>query len=160
LQFHLPPLRDRKEDIPALVGAFLERAARQYKKQIRGISRSSLRVLVEHDWPGNIRELESEIRRAALVCPAGGVLQPEHLGPSRWSVEQKRKGSEPALPPAEEAAAPQPAGTLQEKLEDVERIAIEEALRESKGNRSAAARLLGITRNGLAMKMARLGIEE
>ncbi|MFN2239976.1 MAG: sigma 54-interacting transcriptional regulator [Thermoanaerobaculia bacterium] len=159
LQFHLPPLRDRKEDVPALVGAFLERAARQYKKQIRGISRSALRVLVEHDWPGNIRELESEIRRAALVCPAGGVLQPEHVGPARWIVEKRRKEIDPASPP-EEAALPQPAGTLQEKVEDVERIAIEQALRESKGNRSAAARLLGITRNGLAMKMTRLGIED
>jgi len=159
LQFHLPPLRDRKEDIPALVGAFLERAARQYKKQIRGISRSSLRVLVEHDWPGNIRELESEIRRAALVCPAGGVLQPDHLGPIGSSVEKRRQEKELASP-AEEAAPLPVSATLQEKLEDVERVAIEQALKESKGNRSAAARLLGITRNGLAMKMARLGIEE
>src|SRR5690606_33510652 len=99
------------------------------------------------------------IRRAALVCPAGGVLQPDHLGPIGSSVEKRRQENDSASP-AEEAAPLPVTATLQEKLEDVERVAIEQALKESKGNRSAAARLLGITRNGLAMKMARLEIED
>lgn len=159
LQFHLPPLRERKEDIPQLVLEFVERAAEEYGKDIRGVSRRALDLLVRHDWPGNIRELEIEIRRSVLVCPNGSALQSEHLGTVKWLL-RKAAGVQAASSAAESApAAADPSGpdTLRKRLDDVERRAIEEALHKASGNRSLAARLLGITRNGLTMKLSRLG---
>ena len=144
LQFHIPPLRDRKEDIPALVLEFVARAAAEYAKAVEGVTRSALRVLVEHDWPGNVRELESEIRRAVLVCPRGGSLQREHLGTVRWLVD--REESQPG------------AHRLRDEIDDLERQRVDSALRSTGGNRTMAAKLLGITRNGLALKMKRLGL--
>ncbi len=161
LQFHVPPLRERRDDIPPLVVEFIERAAREYGKTITGVSQRALALLMAHQWPGNVRELESEIRRAVLVCPPGAVITPDHLGPVRWAVAQ-------APPAAEEGAGTGDAGPsssdgapfedLQARIDAVERAAIEQALAAANGNRSQAARLLGITRNGLAMKMARLGM--
>ncbi|HVS32141.1 MAG TPA: helix-turn-helix domain-containing protein [Thermoanaerobaculia bacterium] len=172
LQFHIPSLRDRVEDLAPLVIEFIGRAAIEYGRSVRGVSRAALNVLTRHDWPGNVRELESEIRRAVLVCPQGGAIQPEHLGTVRWRVEKRLSGggaaaalagdgepvAEPPADPVTSAAGSPGFADLQSRLDQVEREAIEQALRSSRGNRSAAARLLGITRNGLAMKMARLGI--
>lgn len=176
LQFHVPPLRDRRDDIPALVLAFVERAASDYGKDVAGVSRKALSLLVRHEWPGNIRELESEVRRAVLVCPSGSALRAEHLGPVEWAV--KRRAEEPATAPRSEEPAREPhtgqsapapevarasepgipaPRSLRERVEATERQAIEEALRAARGNQTAAARLLGITRNGLAMKLARFG---
>jgi len=160
LQFHLPPLRERKEDIPQLVLEFVERAAEEYGKEVRGVSRRALDLLIQHDWPGNIRELEIEIRRSVLVCPTGSSLQSEHLGTLKWllrkasAVQPEAAPAVGAGPASSDAKVPD---TLQKRLDDVERSAIEEALQRSSGNRSLAARLLGITRNGLTMKLARLG---
>ena len=171
LQFHIPPLRERKDDIPALVFEFVNRACDEYKKDVRGVSRRALNVLLQHDWPGNVRELESEVRRAVLVCPNGNALQSEHLGSVRWMVDSRAAASTPAaVSPAEENGQPElpetpeppsdPAATLQSRVDATERVAIEEALRASGGNHSLAARRLGITRNGLAMKMRRLGMKK
>ncbi len=170
LQFHVPPLRERPEDVPPLVVEFIDRAVREYGKSILGVSQRALALLMEHGWPGNVRELESEIRRAVLVCPAGAVLTPDHLGPVRWAVAAKQAATPPidAAPVApagggSDSAAPSlpegaPFADLQARIDAVERAAIEQALAAANGNRSKAARLLGITRNGLAMKMARLGM--
>src|SRR5687767_12865853 len=157
LQFHLPPLRDRSEDIPALVLSFVRRASQEYGKQIRGVSRKALNLMCQHDWPGNIRELESEVKRAVLVCPSGGALQKELFGPIRWRVE--RAGLQPQTTPSVPAEPTSPESLkLQELTDSAERAAITRALEISKGNQTVAAKMLGITRNGLAMKMARLSL--
>jgi transcriptional regulator with GAF, ATPase, and Fis domain len=162
LQFHVPPLRDRKEDIPTLALTFAERAAEEYHKEVRGISRSAMQLLMDHDWPGNVRELQSEIARAVLVCFDGGVLQCEHFAPVRFRVDQ-RDASPPAasgfsVPPAATPRATPDSPLLQDRVDAVERETILEALHRSAGNKSAAAKTLGITRNGLTLKMARLGL--
>jgi len=144
LQFHLPPLRERREDIPALVAAFAQRAATVHRRSIRGVSRKVVRLLMQHDWPGNIRELQREVERAVLLCSRGGVVQAEHLD----------------LPAAHEDASIDGVLSLRQQIERAERDAIVAALRASNGNKSKAARLLGITRNGLALKLARLGIAQ
>ena len=181
LQFHIPPLRERLEDLPVLVLAFAERAAAKHEKRIRGISRKALDVLRKHDWPGNVRELQNEIERAILVAPDDGVLHAEHFRPIVWLVEQKakekgqREGNPDsrltdtaveATPDTPGAGSAAPAGpprakgsetlNLQDRVDALERTTIEEALREARGNKSLAARMLGITRNGLAMKITRL----
>jgi DNA-binding NtrC family response regulator len=169
LQFHIPPLRDRKEDIPGLVLELASEAAEEAGKSIEGVSRRALDLLMAYDWPGNVRELQSEVRRAVLVCPSGSLLTPDHFGPVRWAVEKTRadedlKPSSPTPPePAETARPPEPpaGGTkLQEQIEAVERKAIQNALAATGGNKSKAADLLGVTRAGLAMKMRRLLVRD
>lgn len=164
LQFHLPPLRERQEDIPALVLAFAHEAAKRYNKEIRGVSRKALDLLTAYPWPGNIRELKNEVDRAVLLATDGGHLESDHFAPVKYAVEYGK------APPPREGPIPTPArdsgtspevratATLQGRLDLVEREAILEALRTRHGNKSKAAQLLGITRNGLALKVKRLGI--
>ncbi len=164
LRFHIPPLRDRREDIPELVVAFAQRASREYGKRIRGVSRKALALLMAHDWPGNVRELESEVKRAVLTCHAGGVVDSSHFGTVRWAVEKASNETVPvsAAAPVVRSAASLPRTPedtlrpLQEQLDEVEQAAIEAALQAASGNKSLAARILGITRNGLASKLLRL----
>jgi DNA-binding NtrC family response regulator len=149
LEFHSPPLRSRIEDLPVLAVEFLQRAAAEYGKRILGITNGALALLQSRQWPGNIRELQSEIRRAVLVCDNDCSLEEKHFllvvrGPA---------------PTVEAIPMPAPPLTLRERVEIVEREEIERALQISRGNRSHAARMLGITRNGLAHKLRRLGIE-
>jgi len=135
----IPPLRDRPEDIPQLVTVFALRNAARHKKRIRGVSRRALELLVHYDWPGNVRELQNAVARAVLRARSGGTLDTSHFDQLRATV------------------APPP--THPTHLQTVERDAIEEALRKSDGNISAAARLLGITRAGLYLKMKRYAIK-
>ncbi len=153
IELRLPPLRERREDLPALLLAFAARAAAKYGKRVHGVSRRALSALMSHDWPGNVRELESLIERAVLLCPDGGSLQREHLGIVETDhVEPIQTVPLAALPGPEER-------TLQAQVDAVEREAILRALAAAKGNKSKAARMLGITRNGLALKMDRLKID-
>jgi transcriptional regulator with PAS, ATPase and Fis domain len=153
LEFHIPPLRERREDIPALALEFLMRACETYNKSVLGLTEAALALLQAHSWPGNVRELQSEIRRAVLLCQPDESLQPAHF---------------PAIKPAnvEELHVDRPAyvnedhRSLRERLDAVEREAIEQALRRTEGNHSRAARILGITRNGLSHKLRRLGIRD
>lgn len=163
LQFHLPPLRERPEDIPALATAFVGRAADAHGKEIRGITRKALQVLAAHQWPGNIRELKSELERAVLVAPDGAAIDSTHLGPVRWLVEQAQ-GASGDRPTASVALGESTAANslsfraLGERIATVEHEAIREALARTGGNQTEAAKLLGITRNGLALKLSRLGL--
>ena len=157
LQFHIPPLRDRREDIPALVLTFVERACAEYHRRVAGVSRKALALLTHYDWPGNVRELKSEVERAVLVTPNGAAIQAEAFGPVQWAMDHHRTVAEPAaaVPPPKEYSA-----LLRNRVEDVEREQILEALREAGGNRSRAARLLGISRNGLTLKLRRLSLKD
>ena len=154
LRFDLPALRDRREDIPALTLTFANEAAVRHHKNVRGISRSALAALIDYDWPGNIRELRNQVQRAMLLCEPNGLVDASHfeLEPSP-NLQSRAPGAPSAQsPPAE------PVGPLQLQVESLERRAISQALLQCNGNRSAAARLLGITRNGLALKLRRLGL--
>jgi DNA-binding NtrC family response regulator len=152
LELHLPPLRERREDLPHLVLTFAGRAAAKYRKRLRGISQGALRLFLEHDWPGNVRELESEVERAVLLCPDGGLLQREHFAISAPSPPRE------PVQPAPTSGSGTPSRILQEQVDALERQAILAALAAAGGNKTAAARALGVTRNGLALKMKRLGI--
>jgi len=154
LRFDLPALRDRREDIPSLTLTFANEAAARHHKNVRGISRSALAALIDYDWPGNIRELRNQVQRAMLICEPNGILDTSHfeLDPP---PNPPPDGPDPApaqSPPAE------PLAPLQLQIESLERGAISRALLQCNGNRSAAARLLGITRNGLTLKLRRLGL--
>jgi two-component system response regulator PilR (NtrC family) len=172
LQFHLPPLSERPEDIPPLLLAFAERAARDYGKQIAGVSRKALDLLMAYDWPGNVRELKSEVERAVLLCADGDALTSDHFGPVRWALEHRlvplpaepKAAPEPeplaVIPLIEDLPTPAPSAprTLQDELDELERRLIVEAFEAARHNKSVTAQRLGVTRNGLAIKMKRLGI--
>jgi transcriptional regulator with AAA-type ATPase domain len=146
----VPPLRERREDIPALVDGLTRTYSRELGKSVRGITVKALRTLVEYGWPGNIRELEHETRRLVSICPDGQAIDSAMLSDH---VRQPAGAETPADddPTSIDLAA---------SAERLERRLIRTALIRAGGNRTAAARLLGISRNGLAIKMERLGITE
>jgi DNA-binding NtrC family response regulator len=163
LLLRVPTLRERKEDIPALALGFLERSSREHRKSIVGISRKAMGLLFEHEWPGNVRELQNEVARAVLFSHDRGVLHSEQFESVAEAIEAHRVSQAPGdEAPKEKVSTTERFSfrdgmTLQEMVDEVEREAIEKALSAAKGNKSKAARMLGITRNGLAMKMKRLG---
>ncbi|MBS1370268.1 MAG: sigma-54-dependent Fis family transcriptional regulator [Lentisphaeria bacterium] len=143
----LPPLRDRRAEIPQLVARFAAEFARENNRPVTGISPEALRALLDYPWPGNIRELRNCIEYM-VVLSQGPLLEVRDLPES---VREPGKAEE-LLPrrPEETPPAEKPL-----KLEENERILIEEALRKCNGNRTAAARLLGISRRTLHRKLAK-----
>ena len=135
VQIKIPPLRERKSDIPVLVNSFLERFS-DPKRSLRSISEEAMTRLMAYDWPGNVRELENAIERA-VALGSGPVLQVSDL-PSNLHY-----GSTERLPGAEELVP----------LEELERRAIYRALRETSGDKLAAARLLRIGKTTLYRKL-------
>ena len=145
---HVPALRERPADIPPLVAHFLERSVAETGRRVRGISVVALAALSGAAWPGNVRELENEVRRLIQLCPDGRAIESDMVSPSIAAAK----------------AAPQPAAAtddlhLQRRIEALEGTLVRQALDRSGGNLSEAARLLGVSRNGLVMKMQRLGID-
>ncbi len=160
LEIWLPPLRERLEDIPEFATLFAQRAARASGKRVRGITERALRLLTCHRWPGNVRELETDMERAVALCADGGSIDSRlfsHLDP----VAGRPSSVSVLEAPTSRAVAPK-AGhstvTLREELDATERERIRRELALSGGNKSEAARRLGVTWNGLVMKMKRLGL--
>ena len=141
----IPPLRDHKEDIPDLVNLFIERFAREAGKDIGGISADALAALTAFHWPGNVRELENIIERGVALSNGGELqLSDIHLD----STRTKAPGDSHALLPE---------GMTLEQWEDE---MIREALRRANGNKSQAARALGLSRNALRYRLSKLGVPD
>jgi DNA-binding NtrC family response regulator len=137
-QIHIPPLRERVEDLPPLIAYFLNIYSRQIKKKVSGVSAAAMEVLTHYYWPGNIRELENVIERAVIIVEGGEIL-PEDLPGDLLKVRCKQ---------------PKPV----EEMQNLERELIVRTLRECNWNRSLAAKRLGMGRRTLYDKLARLGI--
>ena len=147
IELQVPSLRERPEDIPALVQTFARSAADSSNKRIEGISRRALKRLMEHGWPGNVRELRHTVEAAVMRCPDGGSIQESHLAlPSPSPMRGSTTGGSGS------------AASLSGRIEDAEREAIVDAIRRAGGNKSRAAKFLGITRAGLYAKLKRHGI--
>jgi transcriptional regulator with PAS, ATPase and Fis domain len=147
-QIPLPPLRDRTEDIPLLVSQFIRRFRSETSRPIDGIADRALAALMTYPWPGNIRELENAIEHAFILCPEFEFeIDLEHLPPHV-------RGDAPGAGAVE--AGPESVGAG--RLETLEREALLGALDRSGGNRSAAARELGIHRTTLLRKLKRLDL--
>jgi len=149
---HVPPLRERREDIPLLAKNFLQRFARQHGSPARELSPAALAALQDHRWPGNVRELQNVIERAAILCGANGILEPTHLGLTKPITVE----TTPARPPSPLAQAT-PSASQFPTLDEVERQHILEALKRCEDNRTHAAKLLDISVRTLRNKLKEYG---
>ena len=142
VRLELPPLRERREDIPLLVDHFVARYNRLKGRDVAGVSDAALTRLMEHDFPGNIRELENIIEHAFVLCRSG-LIELSHLPPHLRGAE-------------DEARSGLPSGLT---LATMEKLLIRDALRRHKGNRAAAARELGIDVSTLFRKIKALKLK-
>jgi two-component system nitrogen regulation response regulator NtrX len=142
IPFHVPPLRERKEDIPALAAYFLEEFARGYGRKPKELTPQALQLLQEYHWPGNVRELKNLIERIVILSPQTRI-DARHI-----PLQPARKGEK----------TPERYGSLQDVREAAERDYIQKKLEEAGGNVSRTAELLGLERSNLYRKMRALGI--
>ncbi len=146
MRMTLPPLRSRREDIPLLIEHFIKRFNRRQGKLISGVSPDAMRLLMAHDYPGNIRELENLIEHGFVLC-SEGMIKPEHLpdsftgGAAAASASRKNKPD-----------------NLQEAVREAETRAILQALEQNNFNRAAAAKALGMHKTTFFRKIKTLGI--
>jgi transcriptional regulator with GAF, ATPase, and Fis domain len=142
----VPPLRERREDIPLLAEYFLARYAAELGKPVAGFSQQAMELLEAYDFPGNVRELQNEVQRVVIQIEPGGFVTPELLSLRIRQVE----GLVDRVKPTK--------GTLKETMDQIERWLLIEALREHDNNKTAAAKTLGITREGLHKKLRSFGL--
>jgi DNA-binding NtrC family response regulator len=142
IEIRLPPLRERKEDIPLLVEAFLRKCAEASHKEVRGMTESALAMLIDYPWPGNVRELENVIERAVTLA-RGEKIVPEDLPPAILGARGERR----VIDEAAERTLP---------LQAIEREYILRILEKTGGNKYQAAQMLGIDRKTLYRKLAEM----
>jgi len=138
VEIHIPPLRERREDIPALSAHFLSKYAARYSKQIDHFSQEALQKLVEYSWPGNVRELEHTVERSVIMCRESNI-QSHHLGLQNSNRSLGMDLSEMSL-------------------EQVEALLIRKALARYNGNVSQAAEVLGLSRGTFYRRMEKYGL--
>lgn len=137
IEIHLPPLRERKEDIALLAMHFLRQSSQRYRKSLTGFEPTALKVLQDHPWPGNVRELDHSIERAVLLAEG-----------------QEIRASDLGLRPAREGAL-----RIEDmSLEDVERALIQKAMGRYSGNVSHASQALGLSRSALYRRLQKYGL--
>jgi DNA-binding NtrC family response regulator len=148
----IPPLREHKEDIPDLVTHFLVCFAQEHQREISGITPAALKLLMEYHWPGNVRQLENTVERAVALA-RGPMIEAEDV---HLDTPASRAGSTPGDAATTASGMPfLPDGMTLEQWEDE---MIREALRRADGNKSQAARLLGLSRNALRYRLGKLGV--
>ena len=163
VHIHLPPLRRRKEDIPLLVDYFLSRFREELGKNVMGISREALEHLMEYDWLGNVRELENRLKRA-VVLSRSDTLTPENILPDSEGIRKSAWRKEEVEDKLGDCFR-QIFQIIRQNdddlnvMETMEHHIILEALKETGGNQSQAARLLGMNRNTLRNKIRGYGID-
>lgn len=143
----IPPLRERRDEIPALVHHFVARAAAEFRKGLVRVAEETMEHILLYPWPGNVRQLQNELRRIVALADADAVVVPAALSRAiRLETEQAlraRSGAELAVPLADKLAP---------TLARVEREMIKAALHANHGRLEATARALGISRKGLYLK--------
>jgi Nif-specific regulatory protein len=142
----VPPLRERREDIPLLAQYFLTRYSTELGKPAGGFSQQAAELFQGYDWPGNVRELQNEVQRLVIQVDPGGFVTPDLLSPRVRQVEGMIERVRPTK------------GTLKEMMDQLERWLLIEALREHQNNKTKAAATLGITREGLHKKLRAFGL--
>ena len=156
IPLHVPPLRERREEIPLLVDHFVDKFSHELQKPMLRVAEETLEYLVLFRWPGNVRQLANEIRRMVALAEAGAVLMPEHLSPMIAASRRTVPASQRTLEPTEMVMRlDQPMAAATEHLE---RALIQRALKMCGGKVDDAAKTLGLSRKGLYLKRQRLGL--
>jgi len=137
VEIHLPALRERREDIPALAAHFLARYAARYRRPVQGFDSAAVQTLMQYSWPGNVRELDHTIERAVLMC------RTDEIQPADLSLSSQRAPSQ---------------GLEDLSLEAVEAMLVRKALQRYQGNVSQAAEALGLSRGALYRRMEKYGV--
>jgi two-component system response regulator PilR (NtrC family) len=163
IELRVPSLRERRGDIPDLSEAILARMGKRMNVEVPQMSEDAYRLLSDYSFPGNVRELENVLERALTLC-TGGMITPEHIklrASTRPMPETATAASGAAAPGAVTTAPGTPTGpiALGEQLDDIERNAIVKALEQTRYNKTAAAKLLGMTFRALRYRIKKLGIE-
>ncbi len=153
INLSIPPLRERKEDIPLLVDRLLEKQCRRMQRKVKGINDQALIKLLEHDYPGNVRELENIIMAAVAVGEVGQVLTEEHLAVPLDRVQRQRGISGKSAGAKGEILSVEEGMNLKEHLWEEERRFIEQAMKKNENNISKAAEALGLKRQTLQHKL-------
>jgi len=143
IPIHLPPLKERREDIPLLAEFFFHKIALKNRKPIHAISNDAMAYLMDYAWPGNVRELKSAFEYAFVTCQ-GNMIRPHHLPPTIFNNRRKSSVS------SDRRAI---------NREEIKRIELIEALEETEGNQSKAADLLGVSRVTIWNRMRRYGVQ-
>jgi DNA-binding NtrC family response regulator/tetratricopeptide (TPR) repeat protein len=151
IRIHVPPLRERREEIPHLATFFLREASDRLGKPGVQLSSEVLDVFAQYWWPGNVRQLKNEVQRAVALSAPSGIIEASHLSPEIGAshIQDART----------ERRQPVQAQNLAAAVEQLEREVVQAALDRARGNISEAARVLGVTRRGLYLKLRRLGLE-
>ena len=149
IRIHVPPLRERREEIPHLSTFFLREASERLGKPGVRLGPDTLDLFDAFEWPGNVRQLRNEVQRAVAMAAAGGLITPDLLSPAFAAFDRTADTA---------VKVPQRRTSLSSAVESLERDMIEGALQRSSGNISETARMLGLTRRGLYLKMQRLGV--
>lgn len=152
VSIHIPPLRERKEDIPVLAEHFIEKQRRRLGLPISGITKDAMSALVEHSWPGNIRELENCIERA-MILARGDMIEAVDLPASIIGAPVKRADGDSSILAPDELSI-----KVQSRLLEIHLI--NKALEQTKGNRTHAAKLLEISHRTLLYKLKEYGIDD
>jgi hydrogenase-4 transcriptional activator len=153
IRIHVPPLRERREEVPHLSTFFLREARERLGKPDVHLSSVTLDLFDRYWWPGNVRQLRNEVQRAVAMSPPGGTIEPDQLSPDLTALPST------SGPPPNTAARATAVRNLASAVEEIERELIGSALRKTSGNISETARVLGLTRRGLYLKMRRLGLD-
>jgi transcriptional regulator with PAS, ATPase and Fis domain len=145
ISLRLPPLRERRDDIPLLAEHFLEAYNSRLEKSVVGFSAPAMDLLVSFSWAGNVRQLEHEVERAVTFAENGELIAPDHFSDElrEWGSIVSTDGRKP----------------MAEAVQQVERQMIKEAMRRFAGNKTKAARSLGLSRRGLLNKLQRYHIQ-
>ena len=150
IELHVPALRERPEDIPDIAQVILERLGRRSGSQPPQLAADAVELMKSYAFPGNVRELENVLERALTLC-VGGMITPEHI--------KLRTTPRPTAPVSLPTAAAAGGAALGEHLEEIERDAIIKALEKTRYNKTAAAKLLGMSFRALRYRIKKLGIE-
>jgi len=158
IEIRVPALRERPDDIPELADQILRRLARRSGGEIAEITPIAMEMLLTHDFPGNVRELENILERAVTLC-AGGQIEPEDIRLRSVVRLDASPAQAPAVPAPPVGPTTTTGGALGSQLEEIEREAIVKALEKTRYNKTAAAQLLGMSFRALRYRIKKLGIE-
>lgn len=148
VEIRVPPLRERRDDIIPLADEFLHDVSRRFKKEVAGFSSEVLSLLENYNWPGNVRQLHKEVERLVVLTPAYEMIKPDKCSAELLATVPQRDATRPLL------------GSMHERTKQLEIDLITQALEKTKGNKVNAAKLLGITRQGLHKKIKRYNIDK